>query len=273
MSDFIPLFDGETLSGWHAVPRILPGVGPGGHLRDVDEPTMARIRAHKGRWTVEEGAICGRQEPAGSGLGAYLLSDERYDDFELIFETRPDWPADTGVVLRATDLGSQGYQVLIDHRKSGNIGGFFGNGIGHFHAINFNLDVDRDPSGNPTGLRLEDPATTIEPISPLKRSLLTHAASGEEFLKIWHWDGWNEFHITIKGEVPTISTRINGVLIAEMDVAKLPADLFDPKAVRALLGPAGRIALEVHDNDPIVGGDRWGFGAASRWRNLRLRRL
>jgi len=270
-SPFLSLFDGKSLAGWHAVPRKLPSIRPGGPARQVEPELMTRIVAHTGRWTVEEGAICGRQEPAGSGLGAYLLSDEKYDNFELIFEARPDWPADTGVVLRATDIGSQGYQVLLDHRKSGNIGGYYGNGIGGFHAINFNLDVVRDASGAPTGLCLEDPATTVEPITAIKKSLLTDAISGEAFLKTWNWGDWNEFHIVIKGCVPVVSTTINGVKIAEMDAARLPADLFDPAAVRALLGPAGRIALEIHDNDPLLGDERWGRDSACRWRNIRLR--
>lgn len=271
---FKPIFDGHTLDGWHAVPRRPAPIRPGGEPWQVlSAERMAQIMAHTGRWTVEDGAICGRQDPDGSGLGAYLLSDDVYGDFELVFEARPDWPADTGVVLRATDIGSQGYQVLIDHRKSGNIGGYYGNGIGGFHAINFALEVARDAAGTPTGLILEDPATTIEPLTPIKRTLLTQAADGHTFLSTWKWNDWNEFHITIAGEVPRLTTRINGVLIAEMDARRLPADLYDPAAVHALLGLKGRIALEVHDNDPIVGGDRWGHGAASRWRNIRLREL
>ena len=268
---FKRIFDGQSLVGWHAVPRRLASIKPGGPQWDVTPERLAAIMAHTGRWTVEEGAICGRQEPAGSGLGAYLLSDEVYGDYELAFEAKPDWPADTGVVLRATDIGSQGFQVLMDHRKSGNIGGYYGNGIGGFHAINFALDVARDAAGRPTGLQLEDPATTIEPLTPLKRSLLSYAASGEDFLKTWHWGDWNEFRISIEGEVPVLSTTINGVKIAELDASTLPADLFDRQGVAALLGRHGRIALEVHDNDPIVGGDRWGYDAASRWRNLQIR--
>ena len=268
---FKRIFDGQSLVGWHAGPRRLAPIKPGGPQWDVTPERLAAIMAHTGRWTVEEGAICGRQEPAGSGLGAYLLSDAVYGDFELIFEAKPDWPADTGVVLRATDIGSQGFQVLIDHRKSGNVGGYFGNGIGSFHAINFALDVTRDATGQPNGLQLEDPATTIEPLTPIKRSLLRHAATGEDFLKAWHWGDWNEFRVSIRGEVPVLSTIINGVKIAELDASTLPADLFDRQGVVALLGRRGRIALEVHDNDPIVGGDRWGYGAASRWRNLRIR--
>ena len=110
-------------------------------------------------------------------------------------------------MLRATPLGSQGYQVLLDHRKSGNIGGFYGNGIGRFHAINFNLDVARDAAGRPTGLKLEDPATTIEPITEQKRSLLSRAASGESFLAAWKWDDWNAFRITVRGALPRSPPR------------------------------------------------------------------
>jgi hypothetical protein len=267
------LFDGETLRGWHAVPRITAPQRPGDPMPELDPALAARIRGHSGRWTVEDGAICGRQDPPGSGLGAYLVSDETFGDFELRFEARPDWPADTGIMLRATALGSQGYQVLLDHRKSGNIGGFYGNGIGRFHAINFNVDVERDAEGRPTGLRLEDPETTIEPITELKRSLLKRAATGEAFLAAWRWDDWNAFRITVRGALPTITTEINGVPIAELDVASLPAGVFDHEGTLALLGARGHIAFEVHDNDPRMGEARWAPQAACRWRNIRLRPL
>jgi hypothetical protein len=264
------LFDGLTLTGWHAVPRILAPRWPGTPFPALDPALDARIRAHTGRWTVEDGAICGRQDPPGSGLGAYLVSDATFADFELTFEARPDWPADTGIMLRATALGSQGYQVLLDHRQSGNIGGFFGNGIGWFHAINFALDLDRDADGRPVGLRLEDPATTIEPITDAKRALLSRAATGETFLKIWKWDDWNRFHITVRGELPVITTRINDTFIAELDAAALPRSAFDPEGTLALLGRRGHIAFEVHDNDPGMGEARWAPDAACRWRDIRV---
>ena len=163
-------------------------------------------------------------------------------------------------MLRATGLGSQGYQVLLDHRKSGNIGGFYGNGIGRFHAINFNVDVERDAAGKPVGLKLEDPETTIEPITDLKRSLLTRSASGEAFLAAWKWDDWNAFRITVRGELPTITTEINGVLIAEIDTSRFPREVFDPEGTLALLGTRGHIGFEVHDNDPGMGAGALGAG-------------
>lgn len=269
----IRLFDGETLRGWHAVPRITAPRWPGEPLPVLDLAVAERIRGHTGRWTVEDGAICGRQDPPGSGLGAYLLTDETFGDFELGFEARPDWPADTGIMLRATELGSQGYQVLLDHRKSGNIGGFYGNGIGRFHAINFNVDVERDAAGKPVELKLEDPATTIEPIAEWKPALLSRKASGEDFLQAWTWDGWNAFRIRMVGALPRITVWINDLLMSEIDTATMAYPDFDGAAVLKKLGNAGHIAFEVHDNDPRMGEERWAPNATCRWRNIRVQPL
>jgi hypothetical protein len=74
----------------------------------------------------------------------------------------------TGILLRTTEIGSQGHQVLLDDRQSGNIGGIFGNGIGAFHAIGFTIDAAYDESGRPIGLKGDDPATSVEPFSQAK---------------------------------------------------------------------------------------------------------
>ncbi|TNC51643.1 DUF1080 domain-containing protein [Rubellimicrobium rubrum] len=271
--NMISLFDDATLKGWRPAPRVTTARWPRDPMPRLDAATSERILRHTGRWTVEDGAICGRQDPPGCGLGAYLISDETFGDFELLFDARPDWPADTGIMLRASPLGSQGYQVLLDHRKSGNIGGVYGNGIGGFHAINFTLDVDHDLAGRPSALRLEDPATTLEPIDNAKRALLSQAASGETFLSAWKWDDWNEFRITVCGALPTITTVINGTLVAELDAGRLPSEVFDAEGTLAVLGTRGHIAFEVHDNDSRMGDARWGPDAACRWRNIRLRPL
>jgi Domain of Unknown Function (DUF1080) len=270
---FRPIFDGKTLAGWRAVPRhnAPRAVGDPWPSRDTDE--WRRADAHTGKWTVEESAIVGRQDPPGSGLGAYLVSDDTFGDFELAFEAKPDWPADTGIMVRATDIGSTGFQILLDHRRSGNIGGFYGNGIGRFHAIRFNVDAVYDANRNPVGLTIEDPATTLEPITPDKPALLARGASGEEFLAAWKWGEWNEFRITIAGARPRITTRINGVLIAELDAATMQHPHYDAAKVAALLGTRGHIAFEVHDNDPRMGEARWGRNAACRWRNVKVREL
>ncbi|MDR1800053.1 MAG: DUF1080 domain-containing protein [Bifidobacteriaceae bacterium] len=268
-----PLFDGQTLAGWHAVPRLPTAQAPG--TDEVIDPASAGYRAAaatSGRWWVEDGAIVGGQEV--TGFGGYLVTDQTFGDFELRFEVRPDWPADTGVLLRATPRGTQGFQVLIDHRKSGSIGGFYGNGIGGFHLLAFNLDVVRDRSGRPKALQVETPATTLEPVTPVKRASLSHAVAPEDFLRTWRFGGWNEFQVRCEGTYPVLTTWLNGLKLYQVDTAAITGfPLYDRDQVLALLGRQGHIALEVHDNDPGMGEARWAPGAVVRWRNLVIREL
>lgn len=81
--------------------------------------------------------------------------------------------------------------------------------------------VARDPSGHPTGLTADDPATSVEPISDDKRALLRYAATLEEFLATWRWDDWNRFRSLCVGEHPVISVWINDVLISECDTLEI----------------------------------------------------
>jgi hypothetical protein len=271
MSKPYPLFDGKTLKGWHAIPRIPIAQYPGGPEPDHSGESYKKAASTSGHWEVAGGAIVGTQELRG--FGGYLLSDGTYGDFELTYEAFPDWPADTGLLVRTTGLGSQGFQVLLDHRKSGAIGGFYGNGIGGFHAISFNVDVDTDSAGRPIALRRENPEDTREPVTDIKRSHLSYAITSEEFFRIWRWNGWNKFHLRCVGEYPVLTTWINGVKAYELDTGKIQFPTYDREAVRKLLGPKGHIALEVHDNDPGLGDERWGPGAACRWRNIEITEL
>jgi hypothetical protein len=275
---FASLFDGSTLDGWTPIPRRYGHLYPGGPdvldaLTTFPPGYQERADASPAAWTVEDGEIVGRQQPAGSGYGGYLLTDATYGDFELRFEANPDWPADTGVMLRRCRDTWEGLQVLIDHRPSGSIGGFYGNGIGGFHAVPFALDVRRDTDGVPVGLQVDDPATSVEPFDATKRAMLTRSAGAEEFLSGWRFGEWNEFTVRCVGERPLTTVWINGLLVAEIDLSRLEAQHYDADAVSAVLGRRGHIALEVHDNDPLLGSDRWAPEARCRWRNIRIREL
>lgn len=270
-TEAVSIFDGETLYGWRARPRLPVPVRPGAPDPDRSSDQYRAAAATSGRWYVEDGAIVGGQEPPGSGYGGYLVSDGTFADFELSFEVKPDWPADTGVLLRTTPAGTQGYQVLIDYRKSGSIGGFYGNGIGGFHALAHAVDVRRDAAGRPVGLVTEDPATTLEPITADKRNLPSYAAPAAEFLAAWRWDEFNEITVRCVGAHPHLTTWLNGVKLYELDTARMQHPGYDHDQVAALLGRAGHIALEVHDNDPSMGRERWGADSVVRWRNLRVR--
>jgi hypothetical protein len=274
-----PLFDGKTLSGWKAAPRLYaPKTAefdrmPADQLKaavvkwhEARPEMQARLR-HTGRWEVVDGAIVGGQE--APKLGGYLVSEGKFGDFELELEARPDWPADTGIMLRAHELGNIGFQVLVDHRPKGGIGGVFGNSIGNFLAVPFAVDGDAKPGFRMANLR--EGAKEMNFPHPA----MIHAAKFADFAKAWRANDWNRFRIRCVGALPVITTWINDVKICELDTAKIKTPGYDAEAVSKRLGRAGHIAFEVHDigpKDPL-GADRWAEGAVCRWRNIRLKEL
>ena len=219
--------------------------------------------ATRGRWFVENGAIVGGQDPPGSGLGAYLLSDDVFGDFELTIDANPDWPADTGVLVRTTTLGSQGFQIHVDHRRQGSIGTVYGNGIGSFRVRHYAFDVRRGADGRPVGLQLLD-------VPESEKKGLLYAADPREIIRAWKFLEWNTIRIRVAGALPHLTTWINGMKVVEYDAAQYEAEHYDRKHVLDLLGPRGHIALEVHNNDATLGPDRWGPTAVCRWKNIRV---
>jgi hypothetical protein len=98
------LFDGRTLEGWTTVGGRYDGAA---------------------RWTVEDGAITGRQGLAREG--GLIYTQTPYDDFELQVELKIDWPFDSGIFLRMTPE-AKGMQVTVDHREGGECGGLYADG-------------------------------------------------------------------------------------------------------------------------------------------------
>jgi hypothetical protein len=111
------LFDGRTLSGWHALgyPRIPPGL-----------------------WTVEDGAIKHLEKHKGAAqadgqplLGFDLVSDSSYQDFELTWEWKIAAAGNSGVKYNVSEELSSSfapphaakgweYQMIDDARNSDN---------------------------------------------------------------------------------------------------------------------------------------------------------
>ena len=278
---FESLFNGRDLTGWFATPREYAPMWIGGPpFRELIEqfaPTAyseeywENVPRRPAVWTVEDGALVGRQDAPGSGYGGYLVTERDFGDFELILEANPDWPADTGVIVRKLPSAAPGIQVVVDHRRSGSIGGFYGTGIGGFHAISYTFDAILDESGHLVTLKEDE-----DPQEPLgdKPKLLNYGATLQDFLAAWRPANWNELRIRVVGAKPLITTWVNGTKIAELDLATLTFPNYDADEAADFLGPRGRIALEVHDSDPSWGpGLRWGESAVCRWRNIRIKEL
>jgi len=271
------LFDGKSLKGWRPIPRLAVPNDPKFASLPSDQLQAAVVEwyrkhnqqekvDHVGHWEVTDGAIVGGHQPKESLNGAYLISEEKFADFELELDARPDWPADTGIMIRTHELGSIGFQVLCDHRPKGCIGGVYGNSLGGFLVAPFAMTGDKQPGFRVTNLRPIDPESNFAHVVP------TFGATFDDFQKAWHVNDWNHFKIRCVGPLPVITTWINGTKICELDTATIQAKGYDPKVVSERLGRAGHIAFEVHDvslKNPL-GYDRWAIGAVCRWRNISI---
>jgi hypothetical protein len=275
-----PIFDGKTLEGWKAIPRLyLPADSkfatmPTHEIKEAvikwyeEKNETARVQ-HVGNWQVIDGAIVGKHSPEDSLYGAYLISEEKFADFELDLDANPDWPIDTGIMLRAHEVGSIGFQALVDYRPYGTVGGIYGNSIGSFRTTGFALTGDKLPEYRVTNIRPSDPDGNFTSVTP------TYTGSFDDFIKAWKLNEWNHIKIRCIGRIPVITIWINDVKMCELDSSKIQAEGYDAEAVAKRLGHSGHIAFEVHDVDPNsqLGRDRWAIGAACRWKNIRITEL
>lgn len=273
-SNSIPLFDGKTLVGWRAIPRLDPSpllkterLSAGelterttAHYRA--QPGLAAQLAHTGSWKVVDGAIVGGQEPAGCGHGAYLITEETFSDFELELDARPDWPIDSGIMVRQHPVGAVGFQVQLDHRPNGGIGGFFTNNTGSFRSSPFYLDGDEGADFTVSNLR--PGVYDGKPAVPLDSG-----CNLNDFLTVWKPNDWNHFRIRCTGRLPHLTCWVNGLKTGEMDFSSVQEPFYDADGIYDRIGPDGHIGFEVHNNDAMAR-NRWAPGAVSRWRNIRI---
>jgi len=100
---FQSIFNGRNIAGWH--------VSLTNHHGDTKE------------WRVFAGVLLGKQDREDNG--GVLLTDEKYKDFEVYVELKPDFGCDGGLFLRSNNNG-QAYQVMLDYLEGGNMGGVYG---------------------------------------------------------------------------------------------------------------------------------------------------
>lgn len=239
-SEWVELFDGKTLKGWHKNPKKI-GHGTGG------------------TWRVEDGVITGEQDPPGSGNGGILLTDKKFDDFELLIDMKPDWGVCSGLFLRGNDQG-QCFQMMVDYHDAGNVGHLYGEGTTGFNTRTFDINGKYDDNKQLIGI------TTDKHKKPADVSLI-HSCTPEAWVKAWKVNDWNTAKVRIEGKYPRITTWINGLKVCEFDGEKAKTEKYDREGILEKLGTKGSIAVQVH------GGTGWPTGAKCRWKNIKIRPL
>lgn len=222
------IFNGKNLDGWHKN-REKIGHGTGG------------------QWTVENGAITGRQDPPGSGNGGILLTDAQFGDIEVIFEVHPDWGCDSGFFVRSTEKG-QCFQVMIDYHDNGNIGEIYREGLDGATNRTYSLQGVHAEDGEP---RLK--SLKVTPVGKTKP-----AVTQEDWDKLWKINDWNTIRVRVVGNPPHIKTWLNGREITEYR---------SDKAFEGTLRDRGHLAVQVH------GGKSWPKDAKVQFRNIQVKEL
>ena len=183
---------------------------------------------------VAHGMILGTQQPFGRG--GLLLTDRSYRNFELTMDVKPDWGNDSGVFIRTTPEGVA-YQITMDYLPGGSMGRLIGEG----------------------GIQGTVETTPV----PGARTVTAPAAGGEgrvdPGMSVWKRDDWNTVRITVQGDVPRVSVRINDQLVTDV------VDSANHAVGGAVEGP---IAIQIHG-----GTARWQPGGFWRWRNIGIREL
>lgn len=100
---FVSIFNGENLKGWH----------------------ISKTNHHgtTGNFFVEDGAIIIKQYPYGQG--GIILSDNKYQDFELSLEFKGHPGTNGGIFLRSSESGSA-YQLELAGDGENGTGNLFG---------------------------------------------------------------------------------------------------------------------------------------------------
>jgi hypothetical protein len=189
---FRPIFDGQTLKGWHASAQT-------GH---------SGASGHKsgGRWVVQGGAIVGSQDIPGNG--GILLTDEQFGDYEVVLETNNDFGPDSGLFLRCDEKGTC-YQAMIDYHVGGNLMGLYGEGsLGARPNVRNFTFLDR-----PDHITLVTEVNGVRTPVPFPMPL-------EDWPKFWKHGQWNELRARIVGNPPHITTWIKGVKFMDWTEAR-----------------------------------------------------
>ena len=179
---FKSLTTGKDLAGWHKNPaKIHHGTG--------------------GRWVIQDGAILGKQDPPGSGNGGILLSDEKYGDFEVIFEVKPTWGMDSGFFLRSTERG-ECYQIMVDYYENGDVGEIYRERLDGMTNRTFLLE----------GIFSDESKKTLVGVKATQAPRNDKGAGGSPFFKledwprIWKVNDWN----TVRARVEKGKTGLKG---------------------------------------------------------------
>ena len=190
-----------------------------------------------GLWEIKKDNTEGNEGIALSamtnkGEGGQLFLDDKYKDFEIAFDCWPQWGNDAGLYLRSGDDAA--WQVVIDYYGNHSLGGIYGEACGGWSPgqKNFTLSSETKICSN----------KYIDP---------------KDWTKVWDDDGWNRFHVGVKGRPVQIKVWINGTLVNDFKASSNNSKLKDD----------GWVGFQIHG-----GTSRW-TGGENLYRKVNFKLL
>ncbi len=93
-SEFVPLFNGQDLSGWWGCSTENPRAWQALEPKALAEKKAASLEDINKHWSVDNGEL------VNDGHGLFLTTDKNYRDFELVLDYKTVAGADSGIYLR-----------------------------------------------------------------------------------------------------------------------------------------------------------------------------
>ncbi len=188
-----------------------------------------------------------------------MLTNEKFGDFELLVDMKPDWGVDSGVFLRCNDQG-QGFQMMVDYHDNGNVGHLTSAGIRDFYTRTFDINGTYDDGRKLIGLAAAKSKTAAS-------VGLEYSCTPEEWIQAWKFNDWNTSRIRVEGKYPRITTWINDVKVCVFDGRGSQNKDYKKEEIFQAVGAEGSIAFQVYN------GSYCPKGSQCRWKNIKIQRI
>lgn len=252
---YLSLFDG-TFKGWFQSCKT-------GHTQNAAQGGgIFRIGQADGKPAVYT-------TQRGSGNGGIMMTNKKYKNYEIVFETWPDYGNDAGLFNR-TDIGGNCFQTVLDYIGGASVGGTWGEanfGSRDFRPWGYNSETSLAIPGN--GNELSNWTTITQKIKATTDPNVPCATTGcvqSDYTRLWDADGWNMLKIQFYGG----SAAGTGNLHMKSWFKKPADNVWVPiiqDTTLAKVVPPGYIGIQVH------GGGRFGAAKGTWYRGMKWRPL
>lgn len=241
-SGWVSLFNGTDLTGW---------------WENCNTHTTDKVKG--GVWIADPSShiIYSREEGQN---GDILVTNQSFDNYELILDLWPTFGNDGGIFNRVTTSGSC-FQATIDYIQGSSVAGAYNEKS--WAPANINDDPFRFNAG-PANPAITSWTTFTKDQNPASFGCSAGGCTSADFEKVWDLNGWNQMRVKFYDGLTTGRSVHMKTWIRKLGAPNW-VPVYDKQV--ATVTPANPLALQIH------GGGRWKAGSYNLYRNIKIRKL